>query len=206
MIEIELEKFKTLEQEILLLQEKSKEGPMTIGEIFNILTGKGRALIVLLLSLPFCQPIQIPGFSTPFGLAIAFFGLRAAFGKHLWLPQALLTKSISTEILQKVTEKTLYVIRKIKPWLHPRLNWMCHSFPMRMVNGIVIFILGIVLALPLPIPLSNLTAAWSIFLIALGNLEDDGLLVLIGYIATLLTFIFFGIVALSLEHFFSSII
>lgn len=203
---VQIEKFKTLEEEILQLLEKSKDTALSIEEIFGILTGKGRALILILLCLPFCQPIQIPGFSTPFGLMIAFFGLRLAFGKHLWLPERLLTKSISSQILQKICEKALHFVRTIKPWLHPRLNWVCHSMPMRVVNGLLISILGVILALPLPIPLSNLTAAWSILVISLGILEDDGLLVLLGYLVTAMTFAFFAVIGLSLEHLFLNMV
>ncbi len=195
-----MKKFNTLEEEILILQEKTNGAPVSVEEIFQILSEKGWALIILLLSLPFCQPIQIPGFSTPFGLAIAFFALRLILGKDLWLPKNILAKSIPSDILGKITDKALYLIRKIKPWIHPRIDWMCHSFLMHMINALIIFIMGIILALPLPIPLSNLTAAWSIFFIALGVLEDDGVLVLVGYGVASLTFVFFAFVALSLER------
>lgn len=196
-----MEKYKTLEEELLILKEKSAESSLSIEQIIAILSGKGRVLILLFLSLPFCQPIQIPGFSTPFGLLIAFFGLRMSFGKHLWLPQSILTKSVPSETLQKITDKSLVIVRKLKPWIHPRLDWLCHSVPMHFLNGLTIFVLGILLALPLPIPLSNLTSAWSIFLISLGILEDDGVFVLVGYSLTLLTFIFFAVVVLSIGHY-----
>ena len=194
--------FRTLEEEILLLQEEAKAHVLTIQDILRILSGKGRPLLLLLLCLPFCQPIQIPGFSTPFGLAIAFIGLRMAFGKRIWLPQKLLKKMISQDLLIKITDKTLGLVRKMKQWIHPRLNWVCHSPLMEKVNGLMIFLLGIFLALPLPIPLSNLAAAWSIFFISFGILEDDGLFVLIGYILSLLMFILFLFVVVTIKSFF----
>lgn len=181
----------------MLLQEEAKTSPVTIRKILRILSGKGRPLILILLCLPFCQPIQIPGFSTPFGLAIAFIGLRIAMGKNAWLPQSLLSKQIKAHTLEIITKKTLLVLKKIKPWIHPRMYWLCHSPFMEVFNGFVIFVLGIFLALPLPIPLSNLTAAWSIFLISLGMLEDDGLFVMLGYFIFAVTTTFFLIMALS---------
>jgi hypothetical protein len=42
-------------------------------------------------------------------------------------------------------------------------------------------LLGLILALPLPIPFTNLTAGWAMFCISLGTLEKDGLFVFIGY-------------------------
>jgi hypothetical protein len=72
---------------------------------------------------------------------------------------------------------------------------------MEKMHGLMICILGLLLALPLPIPLSNLTAAWSTFLIALGILEDDGASVLAGYLISLLTIIFFIVMGIKAKEF-----
>ncbi len=201
---VKMKEFRTLEEGVLLLQQEAKDGPLSISEILRILSGKGRSLVLILLSIPFCQPIQLPGLSTPFGLAVAFIGLRIVFGKHIWLPKKLLAKTVPSATFEKITDRILVLVRRIKSWIHPRLIWMCHSPFMEKVNGLIIFILGIVLALPLPIPFSNLTAAWSIFLIALGMLEDDGVLVLIGYLLSLLTITFFLLMGLAVKNIFQA--
>jgi hypothetical protein len=181
----------TLESSILMLQKEAKEQSLTISEILRILSGRGRPLVLLLLSLPFCQPIQIPGLSTPFGLAIAFIGLRLVFGKRIWMPKKILSITVSSDTIKKITDKTLNLLRKMKPWIHSRLVWMSNSSFMVKGNGFIISILGILLSLPLPIPLSNLSAAWSICLISIGIIEDDGLFIIIGYSVFLLTIAFF---------------
>jgi len=201
---VKLKQFRTLEDGILLLRQEAKGAPLSIAEILRILSGKGRALLLILLSIPFCQPIQIPGLSMPFGLAIAFFGLRIVFGKGVWLPKKLLAKKVPFRVVEKITGKTLTLVRKMKSWIHPRLVWMCHSSVMRKVNGCMMVILGLFLALPLPIPLSNLTAAWSICLIALGMLEDDGVWVLIGYFVSLATVAFFLWMGWAAKHLFQA--
>jgi hypothetical protein len=185
----------------LLLLRKQANG-MTLSEILQILSGKGRLFIVILLSLPFCQPLQLPGLSTPFGIGIAFMGLRMVFGKHVWLPKSLLSKRIPKKTLLKIIDKALALLNKIRPWIYPRLNWLCHSPIMEIMHGLMIFVLGIFLALPLPIPLTNLIAAWAIFLLSLGILEDDGLLILIGYIVSFVTLAFFIIMILTIKHIF----
>lgn len=197
-----IKKFVSLEEEILLLQQEGKDKLLSFAKILQLLSGKGRPLILILLSLPFCQPIQIPGLSTPFGLAVAFIGLRMIFGKKIWLPRKLLEKNVPNDILTRITDKALKLIRKTKPWVHPRFLWLCHSTFSEIANGLIIITLGIFLALPLPLPLSNLTSAWSILLISLGILEDDGLLVLIGYLISLLTIVFFIVAILVLKNIF----
>jgi hypothetical protein len=197
------EKFRTLEDDVLFLQQAGKHKSLSIAEILQVLPGKGRPLILILLSLPFCQPIQIPGLSIPFGLAIAFIGFRMSFEKSLWLPDSLLNKQIPHDTLSTITEKVLSFIKKMKRWVHPRLLWLSSSSFMEKANGLVICLLGLCLALPLPIPLTNIITAWSILLIAFGILEKDGLFILLGYLLSLLTLAFFLIIAISLKNHFS---
>lgn len=192
----------TIEENILLLQKIGKNSSISIGEILNILSEKGQSLIILFLSLPFCQPLQIPGLSTPFGLAIAFLGLKMTFGKYAWLPKRILTKSITPRTLQKLTEKILWLLKKMKGWIYPRLAWLCYYPAFHIINGLLISILGILLALPLPTPFSNLMAAWSILFIGLGLLKDDGVFIIIGYFASLLTIGYFVAMVLLLKYIF----
>ncbi len=180
-----------LEDMIALLRSKAQEKFLSVREIITIFSGKGRSLLLILLILPFCQPLQIPGLSIPFALAISLIGLRMIFGKHIWLPTKLLDKTIASPFLLKITDKALPIIKKVQRWTHPRLDWVCGYRFTQIVNGLLIFTLGILLALPLPIPFSNLSAAWSIFFLSLGLLEDDGLFVLIGYFISLATLLFF---------------
>lgn len=192
----------TIEEDILLLQEKGKHSSTSIGEILDILSDKGQSLIILFLSLPFCQPIQIPGFSIPFGLAIAFIGLKMVFGKYAWLPKRILAKSITANTLQKITEKSLWLLKKMKRWIYPRLAWLCYYPALQIMNGLLISILGILLALPLPTPFSNLMAAWSILFIGLGLLKDDGVFILIGYFVSLFTVGYFIAMVLLIKFIF----
>jgi hypothetical protein len=69
--------------------------------------------------------------------------------------------------------------------------------------GIGVVILGVGLALPLPIPGSNLVFIVPIMVYAIGLLERDGLLTLVGHVMTLahvvLGFMAWRVVAAALE-------
>lgn len=171
--------------------EASKKSEMEMKEIFSILAEKGYAALLVILSLPFCLPVQIPGFSTPFGIALGLLGLRIGLGKQPWWPEFILTRKLSSETVHNITEKTISAVKKMQKVTHPRLyfftkNPICHR-----LNGLLVFILAILLALPLPIPLTNLLAALPIFFIGIGILEDDGLFIILGYIFSLICFAFF---------------
>ncbi|MBS0620898.1 MAG: exopolysaccharide biosynthesis protein [Verrucomicrobia bacterium] len=194
------EKERSLKADLdILLERASKNPTLLIGEILGILSGKGRSLILIFLSLPFCLPIQIPGLSTPFGISIALIGLRLAFGKRVWLPNRILAKTISSKTIQKITQKSLNLISKMKRFMHSRLEFVCDHGAMKVFNGLLIFLLGILLALPLPIPLTNLSAGWSILLLSLGLLESDGVFVFIGYLFSTLTLLFFTLTIFSIK-------
>lgn len=196
-------KNRNFKKELAVLLEKSqKQTTISIGEILEILSGKGRVLILIFLSLPFCQPLQIPGLSTPFGLVIAFIGFRMALGKRVWLPKNVRLKTVSSATIQKISRKCLKLMTKMTPLIHSRLKWLCEPRVMHVCNGFLIVLLGIFLALPLPIPLTNLSAGWAIFLLSIGLLEDDGFFILAGYFVSLLTIAFFILLAFSIKLIF----
>ncbi len=179
----------------ILLKVSQKHPTISIGEILKILSSKGRVLILIFLSLPFCQPLQIPGLSIPFGLVIAFIGFRMAFGKRIWLPKNVLLKTVPSATIQKIAQNSLKILTKMKHWIHPRFRWINKHRPVHVCNGLLIVLLGIFLALPLPIPLTNLLAGWAILLLSIGLLEEDGAFLLASYLVTFITIVFFILLA-----------
>jgi len=193
-------KNKDLKKDLVVLLEKSqRQTTISIREILEILSGKGRALILIFLSLPFCQPLQIPGLSTPFGLVIAFIGVRMAFSKRIWLPKTVLLKTVPSATVRKISQKCLKLLTKMARLIHPRFRWLYKHRIMHICNGLLIVLLGIFLALPLPIPLTNLSAGWAIFLLSIGLLENDGVFLIAGYLVTLLTIVFFILLVFSIK-------
>jgi len=193
---------RNLEEMLGLLLEKSAQQPMTVNAILDVLSGKARYLMALILSLPFCLPIQIPGFSTPFGVLIMFIGIEIILQRKLWMPKFILEKDIQPGIVEKLVKSGLWINSKIKPWIHQRLTPICYNTISNMFAGLMIAFLGLMLALPLPLPFSNLVSAWPIFLICFGFIEEDGLIVLIGYALACLSITFFSV----LFFFFKSIL
>lgn len=187
-------------EQILLLCQISEE--IKVKEILLILSGKGYAALLIVLSLPFCIPIQIPGLSTPFGVILAFLGLRIAFAKRPWLPSWILEKNIKTSVVQNLVKKTIQIVKYMQKVLDQRLVFLTQSPVFHRLNGIIIFFLALLLSLPLPVPFTNLLAAIPVLCIGLGLLEDDGVFILIGYFFTLMvTVIIFSLFKLGWAYF-----
>jgi hypothetical protein len=153
---------------------------ITLGKIVEHVEGEALLILCLVAILPFMQPIPIPGLSSILGLIVFFQGI----GLMLW-GKPLLTKKMRGliitherfEIIYKAAKKFSNFTTKISAFKHPMTNTRaCH-----ILCGFAIVLSAGFLSLPLPIPFSNLIPAMSIFLICIGLLEEDVVLILIGF-------------------------
>ncbi len=174
----------------------SHEHGLTIDELMHALEGKGHAAIIAVLALPFSQPIQIPGLSMPFGIVLFYSGLRVAFAQQPWLPGWLRMKKIPPATAMALLEALRKVAGLAEKVLHPRWTHLCRNPFLHRIHGILIAFLSILLALALPIPMSNMLAAIPIVLMALALLEDDGLYLVAGYLAAIPCAVFFAVLFL----------
>lgn len=158
--------------------------------------GRVYTLMLVFLSLPFCQPIVLPGLSTPFGIVITLLGIRYAFGFHPWLPEKFLKTTIPAKLLHTILRAGSRVLSQLEKLLHPRMAWVCEFKLAQCAAGLMIAISGFCLLLPLPVPLSNLLPAISIVITAAALSERDGLMYLVGTLVFLLNVAFFVAIAI----------
>lgn len=89
-----------LSEEIAGLLGVFAERSVTLREVMEVLRGRAYTLLLILLVLPFCTPIPLPGISTPFGLVVAVIGFRLALGQKPWLPARLLDTQLPASIFR----------------------------------------------------------------------------------------------------------
>jgi hypothetical protein len=157
---------------------------ITLGKIVEHVEGEALLILSLISILPFMQPIPIPGISSILGLIVLLQGV----GLMLW-SKPLLTKRMRNlnitherfEIIYKAAQKFSNFTSKISAFKHPLTN----TRPSHILCGFAIVLSAGFLSLPLPIPFSNLVPAVSIFLICIGLLEEDVVLIILGLGITL---------------------
>jgi hypothetical protein len=157
----------------------SRTKTLTVGELVDKAAEAGFGFVIGLLAL-----IAIPffGLSTPFGLAIALIGAQMIVGKqHPWLPQRARRRELNISMLDRVAT----MLSRRTRWLvkMTRRRHEAIVAPKHVGFGITLLALG--LALPLPIPGSNLVFLVPIFIYAIGLLERDGLWIAIGHVCLL---------------------
>ena len=169
-----------LSQDLRALVERGRGRALTLNEIEEALRGRGLAMMIFILGLPFCLPVPLVGVTIPFGLAIAFLGVRLGFGLRPWLPGGLLGKEIPGHVLERVLLGGEGVARWLEKVVHCR--WDFTRLPgVRCAIGVAIALCG--LGLMLPVPFTNMIMGAAIVLLALGIMEGDGLFVALGFLA-----------------------
>ena len=175
---------------------------MTLGELEEILQGRGFGMFLLLLALPFTFPIAIPGLSVPFGIVIMFIGLRIALGRKPALPGFILRRPIKYALLEKIILLGLKLSTKLEKIVKPRMHFLQRWPGMLNLIGIGIASGGLLLSLPLPplIPFSNTIPALAVLFLTAGMIERDGLLVLIGHCVNVVAWIYFTVMFAAAGH------
>jgi hypothetical protein len=131
---------------------------------------------LMMFSIPAILPIPGPMGIT--AIPTGAIGSQLATGeKQIKLPRFVLKKCISRRALAVAIHATLPALEAAEKILRPRWNWVNHSSTRRAL-GIFIMLLALALAFPI-LGFSSLHAT-SIFVMALGMAEQDGLAVLIG--------------------------
>jgi hypothetical protein len=158
-------------------------------EIIKLLGTRSFGIALLFFALPSVLPFSIiPGAAFIFSVPILFFSAQIIFGrKSLWLPNFIAKKTVSHKAVIKIIHKTIPYLKKAEYFLKPRWS-VITSRPMEIINGLIIFFLALFLILP--IPLSNFIFAILLITFSLGLIEQDGLVITLGYIAALIYFSF----------------
>lgn len=181
-----------LSEQLRQLADREENAELTLGDLMTELQGRVYTLLLLVLALPMCQPVPLPGLSTPFGVAIALLGLRFALSRHPWMPKRLLATRLTGNFFPSVMRGGARVLGIFEKLLHPRLTGVFRIGHTRFLAGAAVCICGLLLLLPLPIPGTNMLPALTVILAAAAFSEQDGYCLIAAGFAFLLTLAFFG--------------
>jgi hypothetical protein len=162
---------------ILQLLAGSDEERITIGRLIDAFADRAFGALMFIFALPNVIPMP-PGTSAILGFPLVVIAAQLAVGrKTLWLPKAVMQRTIRTVDLQRIHNITGRYIRATERLLSPRLTFFFGPVGDRLI-GVVCLLMAIILFLP--IPLGNMMPALAIACFSLALLERDGLLALVG--------------------------
>jgi hypothetical protein len=157
----------------------SPKAHVKLADLLDVLDERAFGVLMLILSLPNAVGLgTIPGLSTVFGVPQVFVALQMVIGaSQPWLPDFVLQRSIPMKDFRTMVDKAQPHLLRLERLLRPRLTVMSANLAERLL-GLVLLLLSVIVALP--IPLANQPPAVAQGLIALGLIERDGVVILIG--------------------------
>lgn len=170
-------------------------GCVTLLEIRDLIGRDGLMLLAAFLTLVFLVPISIPGVSTVFGAGILMIGLARLIGRDLWIPKGIGSRTVSSERLRTALHRGLRTFRKLERISRPhRLAWATSPRIAQCLNDGGIVLAAVLLMAPFGfVPFSNTLPAIATLLLVIGILQKDGLTVIAGHLAILLSMAYFAI-------------
>lgn len=173
--------------EVLLHAVRGESEKVSVLQILDALDARSFGLAVLLFSLPSVVPMP-PGVPTVVGIILAIVGVQMALGREdLWLPGILSKREFDRKSLVGAFEKLAPRLGVIERVMKPRLLFMTGKLGSILI-GIVVLIMAIVLILPLP-PGGNFPPALACAVLGMGLAQRDGLIVMIGLVASVVALV-----------------
>jgi hypothetical protein len=162
-----------------------RDSVLTLDDFLKGLQGRSYAFAVLALNLPNCIPTGIPWLSTITGVPMLLLLFQFFIGRPVpSLPRMIGQRGLPRGKLHDFLDRARRHIRRLENAVHARHEWLVTGLPRRLLQ---LTWSCNVLLLALPVPFDNLLPAWAILFFCLAQIEDDGVMAMLGWLFTLLT-------------------
>jgi hypothetical protein len=163
-----------------------------LGRILGILSRHSHALLLVFLSFPLCLPVGIPVLSTTLGLTLGLVGFLLCIGAELRIPKYLAARAIPYERLNYIVLRLVRIANWVEKFLRPRMLTAVANPNIMRIHGLFAMFMGLLAAVPLPLPFNNMVAAFPILVLGFSLLGKDGMIAVVSYIAAIPCFIYYG--------------
>jgi hypothetical protein len=177
----------------------STTGPaVTLDWILGQLHERAFGLFLLVLALPCCIPF-LYGIPQIVALPLMFVSVQLLLGRQTpWLPERLALRTVSSAGLQTLARRAGPWLRRIEAVSRPRQAQFTRA-PLDRIVGLALVIFSASILVPLPG--TNTVPGIAVVLVAMGLLQRDGFLVILGMLVGttwIATLVFAGATVVSL--------
>ncbi|WP_425090383.1 exopolysaccharide biosynthesis protein [Tropicimonas sp. S265A] len=187
-----------ISQRLHQLVEEAEGPSVSLGWVMSQLHERAFGLFLLILALPCCIPF-LYGVPQIVALPLMFVSAQILFGRQTpWLPDSLRAREVQTESLSQLASRAEGWLRRIEALSRPRLAALTRA-PVDRVVGLALVLFSASILVPLPS--TNTVPGIAVVVVAMGLLQRDGLLVILGALigtAWIGTLIFAGATLISL--------
>ena len=149
----------------------------TLGALLTALDERAFGLLLLLLAIPCCIPLLwgIPQIVALPMMAVVF---QIAQGRERpWLPEGLKARELDVGGMRSILDRVARYVGWAERLARPRAAWLTEGAALRAVGALLLIPVASILS---PIPLSNTAPGIGVAICAIGLLERDGLLTVLG--------------------------
>jgi hypothetical protein len=180
------------------LAEEAEGEAVRLDWVMGQLHERAFGLFLLILALPCCIPF-LYGVPQVVALPLMFVSAQIALGRQVpWLPGSLGAREVSKSALTALSRRAERWLRRIEALSRPRLTALTRHPLDRFVGlALVLFSASILV----PLPGTNTVPGIAVVIVAMGLLQRDGILVILGALlgtAWIATLVFAGASLVSL--------
>lgn len=149
---------------------------VSFDELLHHFRHRAFGVMVLAAALPAFLPLPA-GAGAISGPLVALFGLQMLLGLRFpWLPRRLRARGIPRTRFRRFSDRMRPWLLRVERLVKPRLAGFTEHIGCHLISGVLLLVLGILLALP--IPLTNYPLGLLILGYAVALIERDGVLML----------------------------
>jgi hypothetical protein len=179
-----------LSQLLAAIVEDQDDDRLTLSELASQLRDRAWGGLLLIFAAINVLPLP-PGATTITGIPLLILTAQMAAGRASpWFPKRIDQRGLTTDEIGRLIAKMIPLEERIERVLKPRLCALTNHRAARAI-GVVSFILSVILWLP--IPLGNHAPAISMTLFALALIYRDGVLAILGALATVASIALLGL-------------
>jgi len=174
-------------------QASVRDPDTTLRELFAMLGEQGLLVFCGVLAVPFLLPVMVPAMSAAFGIPMLLIGFAVMFSRVPWLPARLLDRKLKAETVRAVLARARGWALRFEHLVRPRLLGLSQGPTINFVNGgFLVLAVGLLMAPLVLVPFSNTVPAIAILLMCFGMAERDGVVIALGWLATLVALVYVG--------------
>lgn len=167
---------------------------VTLRELLDLVGEQGLLVFCAILASPFLLPVSLPFMSTAFGLPMLLIGVAVTLNRVPWLPERLLDHALPSTTLLQILGRCIRWAERLEHLFRPRLLGLTGTPAANAVNGGLLVVAVLLMMAPLPlVPFANTLPAIAVMLLCIGMAERDGVLLLAGYVVSLLSATYIGV-------------
>ena len=162
---------------LIFISRNTKSESISIGELEDALAERAFGALLLILALPCCIPF-LYGVPQAMSLPLVVVAVQIILGyRKPWLPQRLKKRSFSADGFRQMVDRAAPYLKGLEVISRARFDWVTKGLTERLL-GVLIMIFSTSIAIPFP--MTNTVPGLAVAIMALGFVEKDGLLLLLG--------------------------